>query len=170
MREWVGLGALGVALVIGALFYSVSAGDADVSPRAPEAIATTAPHAIQGESPWTITFLAAGEPESIISQSQVEALNFSYKGPPFLDVKDDQWRLLPVTQFNGPAAEYAGLVTYEGEISLSVDGQDVQVTPAQGKGTVAIPFTKLEGQPVMLRVSVRDTGGPMTLKWQLTKR
>ena len=171
LREWVGLGVLGLALAIGAFFYSLNPGDSNARPRQqPTPTATQPPHPIDGESQWAVTFLESGDPERVIGQASVPKIDFSYPGAPFLDVADDRWRMLAVTIFEGAPGNYLAEVTYEGEIGVVINNEPVTITPAKGKGSILLPLTKEEGKPLPIRLSLTDTGGPAVLKWQLAKR
>ncbi|MEP7216822.1 MAG: hypothetical protein ABI782_11260 [Anaerolineaceae bacterium] len=170
-REWVGLGVLACALAIGAFFYSSNPGDSNVKPRElPTPTPTQPPHPIDGETQWTVTFLQGGSPERVIGQGNLPNIDFEYPGSPFLDVPDDQWRLLAITQFEGAPGEYHAQVTYEGEIGVVINNEPVTISPAKGKGTLLLALTKEEGKPLPIRLSLADSGGPAILKWQLIKR
>ena len=171
LREWVGLGVLACALAIGGFFYSLNPGDSNAKPRElPTPTATQPPHPIEGESDWAVTFLENGEPERIIGQGKLPKIDLDYPGPPFLDVPDDKWRVLAVTQFDGAAGEYQAAITYEGEIGVVINNEPVSITPSRGKGTLLLAITKEEGKPLPIRLSLADTGGSAVLKWQLIKR
>ncbi len=171
VRELVGLGVLACALAIGAFFYSLNPGDSNAKPREqPTPTPTQPPHPIEGESQWAVTFLEQSDPERIVGQGSLGKLDLTYPGPPFLDVPDDNWRVLAVTQFEGAAGEYQAAITYEGEIGVVINNEPVSISPSKGKGTLLLAITKEEGKPLPIRLSLADTGGPAVLKWQLIKR
>lgn len=171
LREWVGLGVLGLALGIGAFFYSLNPGDSNAKPRElPTPTATQPPHPIEGEAQWAVTFLENGSPERVVGQASLPKIDFSYPGAPFPDVADDKWRLLAVTTFEGAAGEYQAQVTYEGEIGVVINNEPVTISPAKGKGIIMLALKKEEGKPLPIRLTLADTGGPAVLKWQLSRR
>ncbi len=171
IREWVGLGVLACGLAIGGLFYSLNPGDSNAKPRElPTPTPTQPPHAIEGETQWAVTFLERGDPERVVGQGSLGKLDLTYPGPPFLDVPDDKWRVLAVTQFEGAAGEYQATITFEGEIGVVINNEPVSITPTTGKGTVVLTITKEAGKPLPIRLTLADTGGPAVLKWQLSKR
>ena len=169
VREYVALGALCVALAFGIYYLGANAdgGGPTGSVSSPLPVATREP--VTGSRPWLVTFFdtSSGTPTAG-GQSPVDTLDFDFAGAPFPDFRDDHWALLARKDFDGPAGSYILTIHFTGEIHVSIDGKDLAVTPAKGKGTAAVPITHGD-VPTVIIINMTDAGGPFQLQATLAK-
>jgi hypothetical protein len=155
MREFVAIGALGAALVLGFLF---------LDPAASESNANGTP--VAAPQSWHISFFdARTTPATESGSGDSPGLDLAFKGAPFVDFKDNAWYVLASAEVQ-TAGGYAS-ITFEHtcDLEVVVDGHDVVRVPHNGKlQTTVAKFTHAAG-PVRILVQCHDGDGEFTLKY-----
>lgn len=183
IREIVALGVLAVAILMGFLFFDPTSTEGDsgtpgtislgnTPPTAtarPAATATPVPvHTVaRPTGQWLITYFERGASGTDVRSGEgfVPSLDIDIEDRPFLDMKPDAWSVKLSSNID--------LNEGRNRFSLEVDGaakvwiDDVQVAEAaNGDKPVRldVEFEHKAGK-ANLTIEVRDTGGPVKLRW-----
>jgi hypothetical protein len=159
-REAVALIVLAVSLAITFAFCNPKSTNKSFEPRTPESQALTLI-----ETSWNVTWLEGPSFEDfvVIGQGELAEIELDYPAGPFPDTKDDNWGFVATTNFTNEPGRYLLYLSYKGEIGLQINGEDKQITPSPGEGSIVIPFDQSETAPTPITVRYRDSGGPAHL-------
>jgi hypothetical protein len=190
LREWVALGVLGVGIVLGFLFFDPTSTDGG-SPRSPVPVPTfegqvevdstrtvlptpsptpTPVPVHRVEQPtggWLVTYYqslsSGGEIRS--GEGFVATLDLEFPGKPFPDFRDDAWRATASQSVaTSPGRNSVRLLT-DGAVRVSVDGKQVFEAPDASSAQERTVEFDSRGTSASFEVEVRDTGGPVVLRW-----
>jgi|GEM_PF-2273632 len=194
LREWVALGVLAVAGILGFMFFDPSSTDGsnkglvrertvDVAqetrppatpsgqPSAtPAPTATPVPAAKLGEpgGSWQITYYESSKPGEGVRGAQgfAATLDLDFAGKPFPDFRDDDWRVVATQSMELAAGRYTFSLESDGALRVQA-GHTILIDSADngGRRVQALTFDH-KGGHVSLTIEVRDTGGPVFLRWR----
>ncbi len=187
LREWVALGVLGIAGLMGFLFFDPSSTDGSNKDfertTTPQVIlpGTATPAASAEPSPTPVPVARLGEPggrwlvgyyESGQSgqgirggEGFIENLAFDFEGRPFPDFEDDDWRLAVSQSMELAAGRYGFVLESDGALRVTAGDQIlIDVSDSPQRQTHAIEFDHKGGR-VNIAIELRDTGGPIFLRW-----
>lgn len=117
---------------------------------------------------WQIRYESVSSSGAAVPEGQfaIESLNLSFPAAPFLDMRDNQWRVIVAADLN---AERPGpwefTIDYQGSVKVFVGEQLV------GEGSSDKP-AKLEIEAPSqyanssIRIEAADTGGAFLLRWE----
>jgi hypothetical protein len=189
LREWVALGVLGIAGILGFMFFDPSATDgsnkevprdrtvlvvgtartSEVTPAATaEPTATAVPVIKLGEpgGDWQLAYYESAKPgEGVRGAQGFGPLDIDYAGKPFPDFDDNDWRVVASQSLTLGPGRYGFLVESDGALRVQAGNAiliDVDDSPRQQ--THALEFDHAGGL-VVLTIELRDTGGPAFLRW-----
>ena len=183
VREWVALGVLGVAGLFGFLFFDPTSTDGGNTPpgtislgetplpatATPEPSATPVPltQLPQPTGGWLIEYYEsrASGGELLIGSGFAAELDVEAAGRPFPDVPDDAWRVVASQEFVLEPGRYRFQLEIDGAAKVSVGGKyllDEADHPEMRRSEVVFDHA---GGVVVLRFELRDTGGPVLLRW-----
>jgi hypothetical protein len=186
VREWVALGVLGVAGLLGFLFFDPSSTDGKTDFErtttvivVPPGTPTPAAHASPSPTPvpvaklgepggqWLVGYYESNEPGKGIRGGEgfVDNLQFDFEGRPFPDFKDDGWRLAVSQSMELAAGRYGFVLESDGALRVTAGEQIlIDVPDSPQRQTHALEFDHKGGR-VNIAIDLRDTGGPTYLHW-----
>lgn len=155
VREFVAIGALAAALVLGFLF---------LNPASSESNSKGTP--VQAPTAWQVHFFdATTNPATEAGSGESATLDLSFKGAPFVDFKDNRWYVLATTEVQTEGGYASITFQHTCDLEVAVDGNDVARVPHNGKlQTTVAKFTHAPGK-VRVLVQCRDGEGDFTLKY-----
>ena len=187
LREWVALGILGIAGIMGFLFFDPSSTDGQnpvfdrtatvifVPPGTPEPTAHTSPSLTPipvvklGEpgGQWLVGYYESNEPGKGVRGGEgfIANLDFDYPASPFPDFTDDHWRLAVSQSMNLAPGRYGFVLESDGALRVTAGNTVlIDVPDSPQRSTHAVEFDHAGGT-VNITIDVRDTGGPVYLHW-----
>jgi hypothetical protein len=177
LREWVGLAALLAGVAMAATFLDPSAGGSSRPPTSvgPGLAAPTPtprpdpgpPIPLLRPDHWVVAFhdITADGAARLDSQAVVQALEFEFEGAPFINLKDDSWKLTAEAGFTAAYGRYTVSFEHQCELKVQVDYRTVGERDQSREGDV-VTFTFVHaGGNGFLKLDCRDTGGPFGLRW-----
>lgn len=190
LREWVALGVLAVAGFLGFMFFDPSSTDGRNPTVVPErtvhvigstAGETAAPAVTAEPSPTAVPVAKLGEPggswrlayyESATpgegirgAEGFAASLEVDAPGRPFPDFDDDDWRVVATQSMELTAGRYGFVLESDGALRVQAgDTILIDTGDSRERQTHALEFDH-EGGRVLLTIEVRDTGGPVFLRW-----
>lgn len=182
VREYVALGVLVVALLLGWVFFDPTSTEGDTGgpvatislgqPVTPTAIPTATqapPHTVaKPTGPWLVIYYERGVSGTDIRSGEgfVDALDFNIPDRPFPDFKPDAWSMTASNTFETAPGKNRFTLRVDGEATVRVDDQVVaQVSNGDGAADVQVEFDAKGGAATVF-IEVRDTGGPVELRWR----
>jgi hypothetical protein len=181
-REFVAIAVLAVALLMGVLFFNptastgtnktpgtISLGQIVTSTPAPTATATPVPiHTVaKPTSQWYLVYYENGVNGSNIKSGEgfVDGLNFDISDRPFPDFKPDAWSMEVSNSVTVADGINRFQLEVDGEVTVKI-GDEVVAQAPNGDSPVTLPVEfEHKAGTVALVVTVRDTGGPVRLRW-----
>jgi hypothetical protein len=187
LRELVAIGVLGIAGFMGFLFFDPSSTDGSNKPlersTTPQVIlpGTPTPAASAAPAPTQVPVAKLGEPggqwqvgyyESATAgqgirggEGFIDNLEFDFAGRPFPDFEDDNWRLVASQSMELSAGRYGFVLQSDGALRVTAgDNILLDVPDSQQRQTHALEFDHKGGR-VNIAIELRDTGGPVFLRW-----
>ncbi len=188
VREWVALGALGLALFLAFCFSipvhratavtrppgrSLSASHQPAPPHwtaTPEPTATPLPpkNLAQPEGTWFVTYFEKSKSGRGTADRRryAASLAFDIPGRPFPDVADDAWRIEARLGAPLEPGRYQLSLEVDGGLKVTVDGVLVhESADTSSRRTETVAFEHGSGS-VNILISLEDSGGPAFLKWR----
>lgn len=115
---------------------------------------------------WVISFYSLGTDDSERHEgtNSLDALDLSFNGPPFPDLRDNSWKVVAETGLHADAGRWVFTIEYQGDVRVMFNNVEV-AKGSSGKPAkldVAIDVPALEGT---LRIEATDTYGPFVLRW-----
>lgn len=182
LREWVGLGVLGVAALFGFLFFDPTSTDGGNRPprtislgEKPTATPATTPtptpvpvtRLAQPDGGWLVQYwedlASGGEVRTGEGFSARLALEFFER--PFPDTRDDAWRLEASQELALDAGRYSFTLETDGAVKAWLgDRQLLDEADTEGVRRSELVFDHPGGSST-LRISVEDTGGPVRIRY-----
>ncbi len=182
-RELVALGVLAVAVLMGFLFFdptstesssgtpaTISLGNAPpTSTPRPSATATPVPvHTVAPPAgQWMITYYerSASGGDLRTGEGFLPSLDIDIEDRPFPDMKPDAWSITLSSNLDVGEGRNRFALEVDGAVKVWVD-QVLVAEAANGDKPVKLPveFEHKAGK-VNLTIEVRDTGGPVRLRW-----
>lgn len=182
-REYVALGILAVGLAIGFFYFdptstegdtggpaaTISLGEPVTPSPVPSLTATPAPvHTVeQPKGQWLLTYYEKGVTgtDTRSGEGFVDALDFDIADRPFLDFKPDAWSMQLSQAIETKPGKNRFRLQVDGEAKVWVDGALVAEAPNGDKPVdLQVEFDH-KGGTAGLVIEVRDTGGPVKLRW-----
>lgn len=176
-REWVGLGALFVALLVALSFFNPAAGRPNVQrpishgqpvppreePESPTPIRTTELPPPRG---WTIRYLS-GEPGAgtEYGADQLAALDIETDGAPLPTLTDNAWHLYAEAQFELPPGRYGFTLERDCEVVVFVNGAEIRREPDVDVRNFLRVVFEHDGGPATVGITAIDREGSFVLRW-----
>jgi hypothetical protein len=191
LREWVALGVLAVAGVLGFMFFDPSSTDGSnkevprdrtievigstngapiTTPSATvQPTATPVPAAKLGEpgGSWQIAYYESSKPGEGVRGAQgfAASLDMDYSNQPFPDFRDNDWRAVATQSMELSAGRYAFALEVDGALRVQAGDAILIDTPdSPERQTRTLEFDHKGGR-LLLTIEIRDTGGPVFLRW-----
>ena len=186
LREWVALGVLAIGVVLGFMFFdptstdggSATPGTVSLGEPAPTNTATPVPGAPtptpvpvkQLKEPggdWLFLYYmgAASGGEVRAGEGFVPRLAVDEAGRPFPDFKDDAWRLEASQAVTLDVGRYGFRLETDGAVKVTIGDRVVLEAGDEGSAKVRTVEFDHPGGNTNIVISVRDTGGPVRLRW-----
>ena len=182
MREWVALGVLGLGVLFAFLFFDPTSTDGsnerptislgEAPPPAtdtPEPTPTPVPVRKLAEPAggWLVSYFerSSSGGDLRIGSGFAQTLTLDVPGRPFPDVADDAWRFEAKQDFDLEAGRYEFELETDGAVRVSLD--DRQLLDERDAGSPERRTLRFDhqGGRITITVEVRDTGGPVLLRW-----
>ena len=182
LREWVGLGVLGVAALFGFLFFdptstdggtqtpgTISLGDTPTPTPVVTPTATPVPitRLTEPAGGWLVVYFEAASSggELRTGEGFDPTLDFDFPDRPFPDIRDDAWRLEASQDLDLEPGRYRFTLETDGEVrAWAGETQIMDESDSLNPRRSELQFDHPGGR-VTLKFSVKDTGGPFVLRW-----
>lgn len=180
-REWAGIAALLLAILISATFLDAGAGDVP-PPRTPvlgTPIVRPSPSPYVAPTPtpepprplpapegaWLVEYFSLpGKMRE--AANALETLDLAFEAAPFGDLHDDAWMLAASHDFELAPGNWEFAIQYDGALRIFVDDAEVLSANDPSKPTtITVTFTHTGG-PAHLRIEIEDETGPLALRWR----
>jgi len=183
-REWVGLAALVVAILLAAGFFVVDTGETAHLPKitptpAPQGTPATPQDMVPAPSglptsilppptgPWKVQFISndASNKGAVAAEGSLPGLDFSMDGAPSQALKDDAWGLDASAAFILPAGRYAFDIQHTGPVDVFIDNVEMARQGANAAGQCLRIEVESKGGVSVILIVANDTGGPFRLNF-----
>ncbi len=182
VREYVALGALVLALVLGWVFFdptstegdtggpvaTISLGDT-VTPTPPPTATPVPVHVVEPpQEQWLVTYYeqSASGSDYRSGEGFVAGLDFDIPDRPFPDFKPDAWSMKASNRVEAAAGENRFRLQVDGAVKVWVDDKLVaEAANGDKPQDLEVDFDHKGGAATVL-IEVRDTGGPVRLRWE----
>lgn len=181
IREYVALGTLAMALVIGWVFFDPTSTEGDTGgpaatislgePVTPTPVPTATPppvHTVeQPKAQWLVTYYEKGATGGDIRSGEgfVDGLDFDIADRPFLDLKPDAWSMTLSNRLSVAPGRDRFRLEVDGETKVWVDDQLVAQASNGDKAVELDVEFESKNAAASVLIEVRDTGGPVKLRW-----
>ena len=177
-REWVGLGLLVLALVMGLSFFTYND-----SSRPPPPSATATPATLASAEPtptplakrtlaapvgWVVSFVK-GDPAKAKAELGVfsEALDVEQKEVPFPDYRDGNFGIVAEVTLTADGGAYSFSFELQGKARLLANGEQVAEWTSLDKKTKVSGTIPHAGGTLTLRLEAADpVGFPLVVRWK----
>ncbi len=182
LREWVALGVLGFAGLLGFLFFDPTSTDGGTPPpktislgtqptATPFVKATATPVPVirvtEPRGGWLVVYwedVASGG-EIRTGEGFVDRLALEFPGRPFPDIRDDGWRLEASQELELEPGRYGFTLESDGAVKAwAGDAQLLDEADSSNLRRSELEFDHPGGR-LMLRFAIDDTGGPAVIRW-----
>jgi hypothetical protein len=180
IREWVGIAILVAALGLAFVFFDPTSSEGSGRPSGtillgdtpvPTATPTQTPVRVHAAAApangWQITYFQQIRAGSDVRDSDtvVPTLDLNYSGPAFPDLKDDAWSVQATGAVNVEPGRSSVTFETDGAVRILINGSEaLKAGDEDGVRKRRVEFDSAGGT-VTVQVEVRDTGGPLVLRW-----
>ena len=182
LREWVALGVLGIAALFGFLFFDPTSTDGGTEKPptislgetptptpivTPTATAVPVTKLAQPTGGWLVIYwenVASGG-EVLTGEGFTPRLALEFFERPFPDIRDDAWRLEASQEVNLEPGRYSFTLETDGAVQAWLG--DLQLLDEPDSPNVRQSELQFDhpGGRAVLRIGVKDTGGPLRIRW-----